>query len=120
KHDAVTGEAWLHGRLTYMLYRRGGRTGVASPPRRIHSEGRVARGGAERQPDFSRSVDEPPQGHGDAGAGGHKRDLPVKPGAREQGNGTENDGDLKEELAAIVEARAAFRGGNFLAEFFGD
>ena len=21
-HDAVTGEAWLHGRLTYMLYRR--------------------------------------------------------------------------------------------------
>ncbi|HKM91905.1 MAG TPA: hypothetical protein VJX29_14950 [Candidatus Acidoferrales bacterium] len=38
KHDAVTGEAWLHGRLTYMLYRRGGRTGVASPPRRIHSE----------------------------------------------------------------------------------
>ena len=21
KHDAVTGEAWLHGRFTYMLYR---------------------------------------------------------------------------------------------------
>jgi hypothetical protein len=23
KHDARTGEAWLHGRLSYMLYRRG-------------------------------------------------------------------------------------------------
>ncbi len=22
RHDAVTGEAWLHGRFTYMLYRR--------------------------------------------------------------------------------------------------
>jgi hypothetical protein len=22
KHDEVTGEAWLHGRLTYMLYRQ--------------------------------------------------------------------------------------------------
>ena len=22
KHDAVTGEAWLHGRFSYMLYRR--------------------------------------------------------------------------------------------------
>ena len=21
RHDAVTGEAWLHGRFTYMLYR---------------------------------------------------------------------------------------------------
>lgn len=23
RHDPVTGEAWLHGRFTYMLYRRG-------------------------------------------------------------------------------------------------
>jgi hypothetical protein len=35
KHDDAAGEAWLHGRFSYMLYRhpRESRDAVASPPR---------------------------------------------------------------------------------------
>jgi hypothetical protein len=31
KHDIATGEAWLHGRMSYMLYRKPQRDGVDHP-----------------------------------------------------------------------------------------
>jgi len=43
RHDDAVGEAWLHGRFSYMLYRRGTRTATLRLPARLGSCGAAAR-----------------------------------------------------------------------------